>query len=92
MKIEIVVDPSRPAPPASLVARVAPPPAAAPEAGARSVKMYHPGPPAHCAHVISEEREAVLVAAAVVAVDHARPKGSLRVWPILMLKWRLVLP
>ncbi|KIP06798.1 hypothetical protein PHLGIDRAFT_118647 [Phlebiopsis gigantea 11061_1 CR5-6] len=30
MKIEIVVDPSRPAPPVSLVARVAPPAAAAP--------------------------------------------------------------
>lgn len=38
MKIEIVVDPSRPAPAASLAARVAPPPAAAaPEAVARLV-------------------------------------------------------
>jgi len=40
MKIEIVVDPARPAPPASLASRVAPPPSAiaTPEArGARSV-------------------------------------------------------
>ncbi|KAH9932903.1 uncharacterized protein B0H18DRAFT_984537 [Fomitopsis serialis] len=35
MKIEIVVDPSRPAPPASLAARVAPAPAAAQTDGAR---------------------------------------------------------
>lgn len=39
MKIEIVVDPSRPAPAASLVARVAPLPAVATEAGARSVNV-----------------------------------------------------
>ncbi|KAI0659720.1 hypothetical protein C8Q70DRAFT_980720 [Cubamyces menziesii] len=36
MKIEIVVDPSKPAPPASLAARVAPAPASAPEATPRT--------------------------------------------------------
>ena len=39
MKIEIVVDPTRPAPPASLVTRVAPAPAAAPEGVARLVNI-----------------------------------------------------
>ncbi|OCH86327.1 hypothetical protein OBBRIDRAFT_838248 [Obba rivulosa] len=36
MKIEIVVDPTRPAPAVSLAARVAPAPAAAPADGARA--------------------------------------------------------
>ncbi|KAI0327582.1 hypothetical protein GY45DRAFT_1105308 [Cubamyces sp. BRFM 1775] len=36
MKIEIVVDPSKPAPAASLAARVAPAPASAPEAAPRT--------------------------------------------------------
>lgn len=38
MKIEIVVDPSRPAPPASLAARVAPAAATVQTEGARFVK------------------------------------------------------
>ncbi|KZT69177.1 hypothetical protein DAEQUDRAFT_670004 [Daedalea quercina L-15889] len=39
MKIEIIVDPSRPAPPASLAARVAPAPAAAQTDGARTGRV-----------------------------------------------------
>lgn len=96
MKIEIVLDPSRPAPPASLVARVAPAPAAAaPEGGARSVDGIFAMIQCTNAEYVYEEPAVDADVADVVEdveeeEDVARMKDLPKARLILMPKWRLV--
>ena len=96
MKIEIVVDPSRPAPPASLAARVAPPAAAAPatDAPARLVSPFEAA-----SHGLGRNHKALIyifpyfveLAGALsvdVAEDEGRTSGRRRRQLIWTQRWR----
>jgi hypothetical protein len=97
MKIEIVVDPARPAPAQSLASRVAPPPQAAPANGVqtqapRLVSAQFVA--AHAAHsngilqgpaVDHEEGEVE-----VGEEERVKLRGPRKALPILMLRWRFV--
>lgn len=101
MKIEIVVDPSRPAPAASLVARVAPPPAAAApvtEGAPRLVSLFlfrdiippHRPSRSTLMRLFSCPTELVDGLEGDVVAQGGGVRGRQSLPPISMLKWRYV--
>jgi hypothetical protein len=97
MKIEIVVDPSRPAPAASLAARVAPPPTAAAPAESAPRLVSWSRDPLGIARLnlptlirLLSCIEPVDDLVGDVVVEEGRTKGRPSLLLILMLRWRCV--